>query len=55
MHAGRSKWPKNDGEDKSNPFYAIKKNFSSKWSSLAAAGNTTMNLPWYPKKIVHFS
>jgi hypothetical protein len=29
--------------------------FSSKRSSLAADGNTLMNLPWYPRKIVHFS
>jgi hypothetical protein len=35
-------------------FYTIKK-ISSKRSSLAADGNTIMNLPWYPRKIVHFS
>jgi hypothetical protein len=35
--------------------YYPKKYFSSKWPSLAADGNTIVNLPWYPRKIVHFS
>jgi hypothetical protein len=29
--------------------------FSGKRPSLAADGNTIMNLPWYPRKKVHFS
>jgi hypothetical protein len=29
--------------------------FTGKRPSLAADGNTIMNLPWYPRKIVQFS
>jgi hypothetical protein len=33
----------------------LSKKISSKRSCLAADGNTIMNLPWYPRKIIHFS
>jgi hypothetical protein len=36
-------------------FILSKNIFSSKQPSLTADGNTIMNLPWYPRKIVHFS
>jgi hypothetical protein len=36
-------------------FILSKNMFSCKRPSLAADGNTIMNLPWYPRKIVHFS
>jgi hypothetical protein len=50
MHAGQSKWPKNDGFPSAemtelSHFILSKKYFSSKWPSLAADGNTIMNLP----------
>jgi hypothetical protein len=36
-------------------FILSKNIFSSKWPSRVADGNTIMNLPWYPRKIVRFS
>jgi hypothetical protein len=36
-------------------FILSKNIFSSKRSSLAADGDFIMSLPWYPRKIVHFS
>jgi hypothetical protein len=35
--------------------FILSKKISSKRPSLAADGNTIMNLPWYSRKIVHFS
>jgi hypothetical protein len=35
-------------------FILLKKNSGKRPSLAAADGNTIMNMPWYPRKIVHF-
>jgi hypothetical protein len=35
--------------------FILSKKINSKQPCLGADGNTIMNLPWYPRKIVHFS
>jgi hypothetical protein len=61
MHAGQSKRQKTmvltSAEEIRLTCFILLQNifFCSKQPSLTAAVNTIMNLPWYPRKIVHFS
>jgi hypothetical protein len=61
MHAGRSKRPKTivltSAKDTKLTCFILLQNifFCNKQPSLTADVNTIMNLPWYPRKIAHFS
>jgi hypothetical protein len=61
MHAGRSKRPKTmvltSAEGTRLTCFILLQNifFCSKQLSVTADVNAIMNLPWYPRKIAHFT